>query len=673
MKQVFLISLIVLLNMIISPQDITYIKGKVISLSGNDLEEPQKDITVLIENTGDRDKTDQNGLFKISLNKKFKPGDKVTFAIEKEGWVIQYPLFGEDRLPSDPEKDQIKIRITQKGSAMLIDENQLNQYIDYYINKTLSHKNSLILGDFKPDLESLIFKLTEIYGFTSGEWGNSFKKYFNKILSDTSGFHEKGIVEFARENYGQAAVLFVRSAESKMDKFTFINQNIIEINKKRIELIKETTRDFRLAAESYFEAKNFDSSIVQYNRALEFIEYSEDWEEYVSILNRIASCFYYLSYQSYNDKKIQRIDSAKTYLNMGLGLAKKNSLVEWEWKFIGNLATLDAEKEIYSTNENKSKELLNTIRSLEIVEDRRRNDSESKDIFIIRNNIGVCYNLLYNFTENLGEAKKYLDSAESSYKSILNDKSLKLNYPADLSQVVYNFTLNSIDIGFNQYSVPTYYQMLALKICNSKNSSLEGSSSQIIDTLYIKFLYSLYLKYDEVEKFINDENNSYKLVAIINSIAKIKIQLIMYSNDYYNNNYNQGTFSLIFKANYLANQYNYFREIIFSEANRSSLDILKLLYNITSSTDDLMQSTIVLESLLVENPILKLYEAYLKRMLMLNYFFLSKHTSNPLQKNIYHRKASQLSNDVIEKYKELNYYRDYEEAVRIQKIINESN
>lgn len=326
--------------------------------------------------------------------------------------------------------------------------------------------------------------------------------------------------------------------------------------------------------------------------------------------------------------------------------------------------------EIYSTNKNKSKELLKTIRSLEVVEDRRQNDSESKDIFIIKNNIGVCYNLLYNFTENLEEAKKYLDSAESSYKSILGDESLKMNYPKEFSQVVYNSTLNSIDMGFNQYSVPTYFQMLALNICNSSSSSQETSSPQIIDTAYIKFLLDLYLTFDEVEKILEDENNSYELVAILNSIAKIKIQLIMYSNDYYNINYNQGTFSLIFRANNLAKQNNFFREIIFSEANRSSLDILQLIHNITSTPEDLMQSNIVLENLLTENPILKIYEAFLKRVLMINYFLLSTQCNDALQKNVYRSKASQLSNDIIEKYKELSYYRDYEEAVRIQEIIN---
>jgi tetratricopeptide (TPR) repeat protein len=339
MKPVFLITLIVLINMIIFSQDITYVTGKVICISQNDSEEPQRDITVLIENTGDRDKTDQNGLFKINLNKKFKAGDKVIFAIEKEGWVIQYPLFGEDRLPSDPDKDLIKIRITQKGSPLLIDEDQLDKYIDYYINRKLADQNSLILGNVKPDLESLIFKLSKIYGFTAGEWLEVFNKYFNTILSDTSGLYEKGVVEFARENYDQAAALFVRSAENRIDKFRLINQDIFTINQKRIDLIKETTRDLRLAGESYFEAKNFDSSIIEYSRALEFIDYSEDWEEYVLTLNRIASCYYYLTYKSYGYKKIQQIDSAMTYLNIGLELAQKKSLVEWEWKFIPPIKT----------------------------------------------------------------------------------------------------------------------------------------------------------------------------------------------------------------------------------------------------------------------------------------------------------------------------------------------
>ena len=100
MKPLTTITAIFIISTFIYPQDIKYVKGKVVYELENNVEEPQIGITVLIESTGDRDKTDHNGIFKIFLNNNLKSGDRISFAIEKNGWAIRDPLFGNTHVPS---------------------------------------------------------------------------------------------------------------------------------------------------------------------------------------------------------------------------------------------------------------------------------------------------------------------------------------------------------------------------------------------------------------------------------------------------------------------------------------------------------------------------------------------------------------------------------------------
>ena len=673
MKSLIILISVTFITVLIYPQDVKYLRGKVVYISENNVETAQSGITVLIEETGDRDKTDNNGIFKIFLNQMFEPGDNVTLTIEKEGWAIRDPLFGKTYVPSGLQKEIIKLSVLPKGSPLFFTDQQIIRYIEYLILKQATQIEIARIDYSKLSLESLLDTMANSWGFTASEIKLSVQNWIEKTLYDTSKYYERGLAEYASNNFNLAGDLFRQSANLRIEHFRIVDEDFTKLSQERQELIKETIRDLRLAGESYFKAGYFDSALIAYKNSIEFLTYSEDWKPLASSINKVAICYYYLTFKSCDQNIFRFLDSASVYFRKGLGLSQTKSLEEWRWKFEGNLIMIITEREIYSDSNNKTSELSNSVRRLEFVEDNRINDNDSKDRYLSRNNIGICYDYLYQHTDSLNKARLYLDSAMLSYISILRDSSFKMNYPLEWTYVINNSTLTSIEIKYNKYSIPSYFEMLVLLISRPSDVSLRDSLTSKIDSTYFKELNDIYLKFLDVEKILKDEKKSLELASVLNSIARLRIQLMMYSNNYLNYNFIQTTDSVISIADSLAKKDGFFSEIMFAIGNKACLNMIKMLYNKTVSIDEIINSNSMIENLLLKGQMLKLYETYLKRIMMLNYFLLSHQIDDSSQKNIYQCKASQLSNDILEKYKELSYYREYEEAVRIQEIINRSN
>ena len=77
---------------ILVAQEARQLKGELISVGEHEGRMPVTGITITIKETGDSDKSDARGFFKIFLPEKFQAGDKITLLIDKPGWRIHYPL-----------------------------------------------------------------------------------------------------------------------------------------------------------------------------------------------------------------------------------------------------------------------------------------------------------------------------------------------------------------------------------------------------------------------------------------------------------------------------------------------------------------------------------------------------------------------------------------------------
>ena len=69
--------------------------------------------------------------------------------------------------------------------------------------------------------------------------------------------------------------LFTEQFNSILEYFRIIDEDYRNLSQQRQALIKETIRDLRLSGESYFDAKNYDASLVAYKSAIEFLKYAD--------------------------------------------------------------------------------------------------------------------------------------------------------------------------------------------------------------------------------------------------------------------------------------------------------------------------------------------------------------------------------------------------------------
>ena len=86
-------------------------------------------VKVTIAETQGSDVTNSNGFFRIPLPEIFRGGDEVELQIKKPNYVIYEPLAGKQRIPADPMRDQIKIRLLPQGSKLLLSAEAIEQLI----------------------------------------------------------------------------------------------------------------------------------------------------------------------------------------------------------------------------------------------------------------------------------------------------------------------------------------------------------------------------------------------------------------------------------------------------------------------------------------------------------------------------------------------------------------
>lgn len=654
------------------PQNHHWLRGEIVFSDINNVDIKQGGIEVYIKETGDNTTTDNNGLFSLYLREDFNRGEKVTLGIEKEGWDIQYPLDGKIYLPSAPEKELIKIKILPKGSLLWLSHDHLQKTIEDLVSERSKEKTILVSQERKPELETTLKEWATKWGFGYEDVKQALNRWFEEIKIGHNNFYDRGLAESIKENYQIAAGFFNKSAYTRINQFRIIDEDFTKISEERKSLVEETIRDLDLAGESYYNANNYDSSLAAYKNAIEFIKYAEDWETLASTLNKVATCYYYLSLKSDDESKFQQLDSANSYLRRGLDLSQTKLLEDWEWKFKGNLATLVAEREQYSVQSAKPKKLFGAIKELELVFENREKDSDSKDVYLSKNNIGICYHLLYEFIDSLLLAERYLDSSLISYSSILNDSSFKYDYPLEWAYVNNNFALSIINKAKLTYNVPSLYEYLTYKILVKSNLCVSNPSLERLGRnhdMYIEQLENIYKTFLDSEKIFRGDEKTFELASVLNAIAWLRIRLITYSQDHISEKFFNKTDSIINVANNLALEGGLAREEMNSLMNYSLLEILEYLHGAKSPQDKIVRSINKIENVLYKKPILEFYSVSLKRLLVIYYLIRYSTLTSDDEKDLYFTKALNLNYHILNTYKILGYFREMETAKNMGRLI----
>jgi len=673
MKLLITVLIVFLTTTIFYPQDVPFVRGHVVYTLENNVEEPQIGVTVLVEETGDRDKTDQNGMFKIFLNKKYKPGDRVTFRVEKNNWVIRDPLFGKTFIPSDTKSEFIKLHILPKGSPLFFTDPQIKKYIEFLVLKKNSEKEESIVDNKKLSIETLSDTMANKWGFVAKWVVSAILEWASKKLVDNSDLRDLGLAEYTQKNFSKAGDLFIQSADNKIENFQEVEKNIKNLTQEKRSIISEIIKDLEFAGESYNEVNKYDSSLYAYKTATTFLEYSEDWEQLVSTLNKVGICYYNLSFESNAKKFFENLDSALIYFNRGMRLSEERSLEDWKWKFKGNIATTSLEQEIYSNNSSKVSSLLKLKGVLNEVKGNREQDLYSKDKFMSLNNLGVCFNGLYEFSDSIDASLKYLDSSIISYNNVIIDSTVKRNYPIEWASVNYNLARALTEKVKNDYNLPSIYQCLIFEMLKATKSDFEEG---IINRSYINNIMSINPfeeienKYKNAEAVFIQEDKPKELISVRNGLLFISIQNILLFPEYFNNEYIDTSYAIA-KINLLnASKIHFIQDEIDSRLYQFIFEVIFGLKNKKNIDETVNNQIQLLEKKLIKEPILEFNIASIKRVLLTLYFYkyLSNKGNEKVSPIIEHIK--EFNNDIIITFSNIGYKREKEDAMKLREMIN---
>jgi tetratricopeptide (TPR) repeat protein len=156
--------------------------------------------------------TDSIGQFSLKLTRDFAEGNRVTITVERGGWLVNDPVDGMWNLPSiDEQKVQTKIvLIVPKGSMKLWSDDR----IQTYITKLQDELAKLKEKGTKPRPVSFDRYLSEWaahYGFTLDQVRGAFEQWAQKA-EESGSKRAKGLAEFYRKNFEQAATYFKEAA-----------------------------------------------------------------------------------------------------------------------------------------------------------------------------------------------------------------------------------------------------------------------------------------------------------------------------------------------------------------------------------------------------------------------------------------------------------------------------
>lgn len=129
------------------------LQGRVVLVGDHDDLKPAVGQDVILVESGDSTRTKQGGKFRLFLKDIFKSGAKITLAVERQDWRIQYPLDGETRVPDDLEKELLEVRLLPVGSKKFWSADRFEKFIADTAAKSHCQLGNAVLRPLCPPVE----------------------------------------------------------------------------------------------------------------------------------------------------------------------------------------------------------------------------------------------------------------------------------------------------------------------------------------------------------------------------------------------------------------------------------------------------------------------------------------------------------------------------------------
>ena len=324
-----LIALCVLLGMlfpfVLQAKD-RMLQGRVMLVGEHDELNPAVGQDVQLLESGDTVRTKEGGKFRIFTKDVFKPGAKITLAVERKDWRIQYPLDGETRVPDDLEKELVEIRLLPIGSKKFWSADRFEKFIAGIAAKSREQ----VRPEGRPqeiEFSRYIKDWGIKYGFSAQQARDEIDKWVDEAEQGNDPY-QLGLAAFARKNFREAGNQFQESGENKVKASA-------EATAKGQRLLEEAIRDFRLSGDAKYSNYQFLEALKSYLQAEQLVSKEKEPQLWAAIQIDIGKAGAQIGTRTQGSEIHGYLDDAATAFRAALTVYTKEQLPQ-DWAMTQN-------------------------------------------------------------------------------------------------------------------------------------------------------------------------------------------------------------------------------------------------------------------------------------------------------------------------------------------------
>src|SRR5262245_21102877 len=206
---------------------------------------------------GQSQETDSKGHFVIDFPNSVQAGQAARIEVNRPGWVVRDPLFGECAPKKNTRNfELLKVIIVPKGGPLALEPKQLSKVIARWADERASLLGQVTELERQLDEYAFLREYAEKYGVTLEQFKVAADRWAKVKESDDK--EDLALKEYWQKNYDHAAQLARESALGA-------DRDLERANEEKIEVGRKVIRRFRLEGNARHKEYKFREALAAYN------------------------------------------------------------------------------------------------------------------------------------------------------------------------------------------------------------------------------------------------------------------------------------------------------------------------------------------------------------------------------------------------------------------------
>ncbi|RPI00186.1 MAG: hypothetical protein EHM72_09940 [Calditrichaeota bacterium] len=259
--------------------------GKVYSLSNTGEKKPESKLVVSMDQTGNSDDTNDQGIFYLDLPTGYRAGESVNLSISKKGWRLV--ADGRVRIPYDL-REIIEIELIPVNQQEFWTEVRVANLIKTVADKS-TQQEPLKSDSVQVDLSRYIKDWAVQYGFSAQQAKEEIDKWAAEIEAQSDNDQGLGLAAFAKKNFGQAAHYFETALQAKTAQMEEIRRQKEALAEMEAKLTGDIIESSRLSGNAYFGNNQFDKALQAFQQAQSYVDKEKSPDEWAGLALSIGN------------------------------------------------------------------------------------------------------------------------------------------------------------------------------------------------------------------------------------------------------------------------------------------------------------------------------------------------------------------------------------------------